>query len=445
MLAAIVVGGGGSTLALHSIQRQHEDALAASVFLSEAEDAVAGFQDALRRSATLPKTAAAVIRVLPKLDIASWRRFVVDLRPFDTAPGLVGYGVAQPVTADGLDALAARMLREGQGSLRLFPRGLNGTYWPVVYAEPDIVAKQARGFDLASEPARRKAIDQAVDSGDASMTGLIKVGFTDEPEKPPGFLLFYPLYGGDRMPSTPEERRAALTGVTLAVYRLDQLIEDLVGPERTNRVLSLYDMEGPTPQLAFRSSKAAQVSDQAFRERVNFAFGGHAWRLDIAATPEYVGRIDRQRSTGIFLVGLLFTLAGAALLHMLDSGRLRAEQLAHEMTDELRRSEERFRSLTSLTSDWYWEQDDQYRFTSMSQGFARHNFAAETVVGKRRWELPIDLTPAQWAIHRADLEARRPFQDLEYRIAGNDGLVCRARQCSGGQRDELKSVVEPVI
>jgi PAS domain S-box-containing protein len=37
-----------------------------------------------------------------------------------------------------------------------------------------------------------------------------------------------------------------------------------------------------------------------------------------------------------------------------------------ERTAELRESEARFRSLTELASDWYWEQDENGKFTKVS-------------------------------------------------------------------------------
>jgi PAS domain S-box-containing protein len=37
-----------------------------------------------------------------------------------------------------------------------------------------------------------------------------------------------------------------------------------------------------------------------------------------------------------------------------------------ERTAELRESEARFRSLTELASDWYWEQDENGHFTKVS-------------------------------------------------------------------------------
>lgn len=42
------------------------------------------------------------------------------------------------------------------------------------------------------------------------------------------------------------------------------------------------------------------------------------------------------------------------------------EQMVSERTAELRESEARFRSLTELAADWYWEQDENGRFTMVS-------------------------------------------------------------------------------
>ena len=72
------------------------------------------------------------------------------------------------------------------------------------------------------------------------------------------------------------------------------------------------------------------------------------------------------------------------------------------------RSEQRFRGLASLTSDWYWEQDAELRFTYFSQGANQTDR-----IGLRRWEVP-HSTPesGDWSQHRADLAARRPFRHL---------------------------------
>ena len=91
--------------------------------------------------------------------------------------------------------------------------------------------------------------------------------------------------------------------------------------------------------------------------------------------------------------------------------------------DVLRESEARFRSLTRLSADWYWEQDEQLRFTLISGATEEQRARrAETFVGKTRWELPADnITPEGWARHREVLARREPFFDLEVCRIGVDG------------------------
>ena len=81
----------------------------------------------------------------------------------------------------------------------------------------------------------------------------------------------------------------------------------------------------------------------------------------------------------------------------------------------MRESEGRFRNLTQLSSDVYWEQDDQYRFTSFGgTGSELVNPATLRWLGKKRWEQGYDnMSAADWEAHIATLDAREPFRDLE--------------------------------
>jgi diguanylate cyclase (GGDEF)-like protein/PAS domain S-box-containing protein len=100
------------------------------------------------------------------------------------------------------------------------------------------------------------------------------------------------------------------------------------------------------------------------------------------------------------------------------AARERSEKLLHE-------SEHRFRSLTDLSVDWYWEQDENLRFTFLSSTvYEKSGYTAAQTIGKTRWEIP-DTVPlsSAWAEHRAILAARQPFRDFETRRVGQDELV----------------------
>jgi diguanylate cyclase (GGDEF)-like protein/PAS domain S-box-containing protein len=82
----------------------------------------------------------------------------------------------------------------------------------------------------------------------------------------------------------------------------------------------------------------------------------------------------------------------------------------------VRESEERFRSLSELSSDMYWEQDEQLRFTSFSGvGIGKlPQTRVDLILGKKRWEQDyINMSADDWAAHIAILEAHQPFRDLE--------------------------------
>lgn len=91
--------------------------------------------------------------------------------------------------------------------------------------------------------------------------------------------------------------------------------------------------------------------------------------------------------------------------------------------EALRDSEARFRKLTELSSDWYWEQDRELRLSFLSSGFERHSgTTSDNRLGKRRWEEPNRFPlNGTWEEHRAVLEAHKPFRDFEYVRIGDDG------------------------
>ena len=94
-----------------------------------------------------------------------------------------------------------------------------------------------------------------------------------------------------------------------------------------------------------------------------------------------------------------------------------ADQRTHAL-NELENSRERFRSLAEMSSDWFWEQDAQMRFTYFSPGAQlRLTERPEEELGKRPWEVGFieDITPEEWDLHRRALQAREPFSDFVYR------------------------------
>ncbi len=83
---------------------------------------------------------------------------------------------------------------------------------------------------------------------------------------------------------------------------------------------------------------------------------------------------------------------------------------------QLKESEERFRHLAELSSDWYWEQDENFRFTTISSSvMTKSGIPTFEFLGKTRWELPNDLDQSEWLSHKIVLEEHQKFTDFEYK------------------------------
>jgi PAS domain S-box-containing protein len=94
----------------------------------------------------------------------------------------------------------------------------------------------------------------------------------------------------------------------------------------------------------------------------------------------------------------------------------------------LSESEERFRSLTEMSSDFYWESDAEHRLKSRGSADKKLSkvaiFQKRAQIGERRWEIPY-LSPdeAGWKAHRATLDAHLPFRHFELSRLAVDGTV----------------------
>ena len=125
--------------------------------------------------------------------------------------------------------------------------------------------------------------------------------------------------------------------------------------------------------------------------------------LALFPTPELVAEAERA--------GIDAVVSKEAFAEDLTAALALARAPAESAT---RVGEERFRRLTQLSSDWYWEQDAELRFVNTGgDADERGGITPEQHVGLRRWELP-GTAPLEgdWSAHQAVLAARRPFRDF---------------------------------
>jgi len=105
-------------------------------------------------------------------------------------------------------------------------------------------------------------------------------------------------------------------------------------------------------------------------------------------------------------------------------GSLFGQFLQRKQTEELlRASEARFRNLTHLSSDFFWETDPQHRITSIVHGPSYGTAQlGRGIIGKTPWGVPsVKPDQAGWAAHMAMLNSHLPFRDFEFARMMPDG------------------------
>ncbi|MDP2369869.1 MAG: EAL domain-containing protein [Rhodoferax sp.] len=168
-----------------------------------------------------------------------------------------------------------------------------------------------------------------------------------------------------------------------------------VSPEEVlrdaSRTLSLHHPDDLPGFLSTLMESARELTPWRHEYRLRFADGSVTW-LSGQAVPE------AEADGGVVWNGVTTDITPRKLVQ-----------------ERLGESEARFRALTKLSADWYWEQDAQFRFVRFEGAMvAGAGKGAVNRIGKTRWEVgALNMRAADWDQHRAALQAHETFHDLE--------------------------------
>ena len=116
------------------------------------------------------------------------------------------------------------------------------------------------------------------------------------------------------------------------------------------------------------------------------------------------------------------------LYKRLENHNTELEQKVLERTAELRESEARYRSLTELASDWYWEQDENGNFTKVSGPVLEMlGLRVEALSGSSGGGQSDGWNEAEREALQATIAARQPFIDFAFNRVNDDGSKQRYR------------------
>lgn len=240
---------------------------------------------------------------------------------------------------DGLDGFAFTE-RDADGKLR--PAARRDEYIPVYYMEPMAANRPALGFDLASQPIRRKALESGRDKGAPEATGRITL--VQEHGGQYGVLILAPVFGVAG-PSDAEANRMSLTGYVSGVFRLGDLIATSSGSRAVTEVLPLVDIHlfdmsaAPGERRLFpkQETREPEVLTAGLHVSETFTMAGRSWLLVATPSETFVAANRPVASFAMLAVALLATAFFLSYL----KGRINQAESATTFAREVNRSKRR--------------------------------------------------------------------------------------------------------
>lgn len=243
-------------------------------------------------------------------------------------PGIHGIGYLPLLSGAALARHEAGVRAEGYPGYAVRPTGQRAWHAPITYLEPlNDSNLLAFGYDIASEPVRRAALEQARDTGEAAMTGKIRLVQDGDSAQAYGFLIVLPVYENGVPHASVEQRRAALRAWVFAPFRMGDLMAGVGGESARQLDLEIYDgAQLAEPALMYDSLPGAlsSAASGSLLSRQAITIAGHAWTLRVRAMPGFDGEL-LARPRLVAWTGLLASIVLALAVWLLAAGRARAQ------------------------------------------------------------------------------------------------------------------------
>ena len=326
LVAAILLTGLASYLTERNLEQR-----ALKNFNSHVDNVLALIQNRLHENEQILLGAAGLFNAGLAVDRDVWHRYISTLRLDQNYPGIQGVGYSQMIHPADLNRHIATLQHEGFVHYQVWPQGRREQYTAIIFIEPFTLRnKAAFGYDMLSETTRAKAMMLAMDTGQTTITGKVKLVQEIGGVTQAGFLMFVPVYARDQPIETEAQRRTALKGFVYSPFRADDLMAGIMNQTINPLAFTIYDNNNVKDDARLYRSPAYSAGAHAsiaYADLRQFNIFGHPWTIRF----ESFKNTDLSNQTGlvslIAVMGTLLSLALFLIVSLQIFRRDRAEQM----------------------------------------------------------------------------------------------------------------------
>jgi CHASE1-domain containing sensor protein len=206
-----------------------------------------------------------------KIFVSRWLSRHPGIRAVSWSPRILDSERQKYEQAAREDGLSDFQITEQSPEGQLVRAARRPEYIPVYYAESVRGIGRALGFDAASDPTRREALNRARDTGKPTATDPLTL--LQDVEREGGFVVFLPIYRPGRPPNSLQERRLDLRGYVSGALRIrDIMAIALKGAMVEDIEIRLYDARGEKINVCYMSIAQTRTGHRICRLRRAKAF-----------------------------------------------------------------------------------------------------------------------------------------------------------------------------
>ncbi|MCC9656820.1 CHASE domain-containing protein [Rhodopirellula halodulae] len=285
-----------------------------------------------------------------------WRTYFENARFQEYYPGIQGVGFSRVVDQDEKESFVESIRAEGFPNFNLYPEGERDFYTSIVYLEPfDWRNQRAFGFDMYSEATRRAAMDTAINTGQPTISGVVRLVQETDDDVQRGFLLYLPVFENDQPRQTSEQRNEAVIGFVYAPFRTRDLMMGIRKSNLPDIDFTVYDgTDKDEADLLFDSrqaSAAEATSTPDFVMTKTLPLRGRDWTIHFASQPNFISGGESAISLAVAFVGLLVDVLLFLVIGSIGRQQRQAEKIAVRMTNEFEKAQKQFQAVCDTAND----------------------------------------------------------------------------------------------
>lgn len=280
---------------------------------------------------------------------SEWHTYISSLNLQKNYPGIQGVGYASLVKAKEKENFVSSVQAESYPEFTIKPDGERDVYVPVTYLEPfDQRNQRAFGYDMFSEPLRRKAMTKARDTGRVSVTGKIILVQEEEKDTQAGFIAYEPVYEKDKMLDTESQRRLALQGYVYSPFRMNDFMKGVFGSSTSTSNLDIHIYDGlTTAPESFMFDLDSDISkihedihdNQIFKTTQIIYIGDHPWTVEFVNKNSFQpNKLDKILPNLVLGLSLIFSALIVGLILSAGHAKQKAIDYANKLTQDLQNS-----------------------------------------------------------------------------------------------------------